>query len=427
MRRKIYSFLLLICLLLSCNGCQDTKETEKSNVSSQQDDTQKKEKSEVRSSFTTKQAETEEEQETQETKLTEETETESTQEEPGAIAASEDTYDYVALGNSITCNEIEEGLWWGNWGMAASSEEKDYVHLVSNWLGGQSVRPVTTTVLDLKKWEVAQKRDDILADYETYFNEHTDLITIQTGENITDYRDTLTMDYLNLVDFVKKKAPNALILMLGETLWPSELDRTQIRTVLGRFLFTSDDVFKTVDVLSGGEKVRLSLAKLMLRQANFLLLDEPTNHLDIVGKEALEEALNGYTGTILFVSHDRYFIKKIATAILHIDMQGKAVYYPFGYDQFDEDQQEKEKEQAPKKDAEIQRQTPKRNPNAREAAKLEKQIAEKEEQLEELRQKRFDPEYYHDYQKMNELDEQIDDLHNEIEHLMQRWEECLEG
>ena len=74
MRRKIYSFLLLICLLLSCNGCQDTKETEKSNVSSQQDDTQKKEKSEVRSSFTTKQAETEEEQETQETKLTEETE-----------------------------------------------------------------------------------------------------------------------------------------------------------------------------------------------------------------------------------------------------------------------------------------------------------------------------------------------------------------
>lgn len=170
MRRKIYSFLLLICLLLSCNGCQDTKETEKSNVSSQQDDTQKKEKSEVRSSFTTKQAETEEEQETQETKLTEETETESTQEEPGAIAASEDTYDYVALGNSITCNEIEEGLWWGNWGMAASSEEKDYVHLVSNWLGGQSVRPVTTTVLDLKKWEVAQKRDDILADYETYFS-----------------------------------------------------------------------------------------------------------------------------------------------------------------------------------------------------------------------------------------------------------------
>ena len=214
-----------------------------------------------------------------------------------------------------------------------------------------------------------------------------------------------------------------------EELWDDypELDRTQIRTVLGRFLFTSDDVFKTVDVLSGGEKVRLSLAKLMLRQASFLLLDEPTNHLDIVGKEALEEALNGYTGTILFVSHDRYFIKKIATAILHIDMQGKAVYYPFGYDQFDEDQQEKEKEQAPKKDAEIQRQTPKRNPNAREAAKLEKQIAEKEEQLEELRQKRFDPEYYHDYQKMNELDEQIDDLHNEIEHLMQRWEECLEG
>ncbi len=212
-----------------------------------------------------------------------------------------------------------------------------------------------------------------------------------------------------------------------EELWDDapELDRTQIRTLLGSFLFSSDEVFKTVDVLSGGEKVRLSLAKLMLKQANFLLLDEPTNHLDIVGKEALEEALNGFAGTILFVSHDRYFIQKIATAILQINADGTTTYFPFGYEQLE--QQHQEKTTPPPAEKEAPRTKERRNPNAREAARLEKQIAQKEEELEMLREKRFDPEYYHDYRKMNELDSQIDDLHNEIEHLMQRWEACLEG
>lgn len=212
-----------------------------------------------------------------------------------------------------------------------------------------------------------------------------------------------------------------------EELWDDapELDRTQIRTLLGSFLFSSDEVFKTVDVLSGGEKVRLSLAKLMLKQANFLLLDEPTNHLDIVGKEALEEALNGFAGTILFVSHDRYFIQKIATAILQINADGTTTYFPFGYEQLEQQHQEKTTPLPAEKEA--PRTKERRNPNAREAARLEKQIAQKEEELEMLREKRFDPEYYHDYRKMNELDSQIDDLHNEIEHLMQRWEACLEG
>ena len=96
------------------------------------------------------------------------------------------------------------------------------------------------------------------------------------------------------------------------------LDHTTIRNVLAAFLFTGDDVFKTIRLLSGGERGRVSLAKLMLSSANFLLLDEPTNHLDITSKEILETALNNYTGTVLYVSHDRYFIDKTATKILDL-------------------------------------------------------------------------------------------------------------
>ena len=97
-----------------------------------------------------------------------------------------------------------------------------------------------------------------------------------------------------------------------------DMTETEIRNLLAAFLFTGDDVFKMVCDLSGGERGRLSLAKLMLSESNFLILDEPTNHLDIVSKEILEHALNNYTGTVLYVSHDRYFINKTATGILHL-------------------------------------------------------------------------------------------------------------
>ena len=96
------------------------------------------------------------------------------------------------------------------------------------------------------------------------------------------------------------------------------LTNTKIRNVLAAFLFTGDDVFKRISDLSGGERGRVSLAKLMLSEANFLILDEPTNHLDIVSKEVLEQALNRYTGTVFFVSHDRYFINTVATRILDL-------------------------------------------------------------------------------------------------------------
>ena len=97
-----------------------------------------------------------------------------------------------------------------------------------------------------------------------------------------------------------------------------DMDNTQVRNVLAAFLFTGDDVFKRIGDLSGGERGRVSLAKLMLSESNFLILDEPTNHLDMVSREILEDALNQYTGTVLYVSHDRYFINRTATRILEL-------------------------------------------------------------------------------------------------------------
>ena len=111
------------------------------------------------------------------------------------------------------------------------------------------------------------------------------------------------------------------------------LDNTKIRSTLAAFLFTGDDVFKRIGDLSGGERGRVSLAKLMLSEANFLILDEPTNHLDIVSKEILEEALNRYTGTVLYVSHDRYFINTTATRILDLT-EGCLVNYIGNYDYY---------------------------------------------------------------------------------------------
>lgn len=211
-----------------------------------------------------------------------------------------------------------------------------------------------------------------------------------------------------------------------EEIWDEYPDytHTEIRKILGQFMFTADDVYKSCLVLSGGEKVRLSLAKLMLSRANLLVLDEPTNHLDIMGKEALENALLEYTGTILFVSHDRYFIQKLATGILHID-KGRADYYALNYNEYQDKLNgktpvinvKKQEAEEPVSSSKQQRDYAKR------AATLEKQITRAEEELEQLRALRFEPEYYHDYQKMQQLDDQIDEKHNEIAHLMEQWEQ----
>ena len=124
------------------------------------------------------------------------------------------------------------------------------------------------------------------------------------------------------------------------------LTETEIRNMLAAFLFTGDDVFKLISALSGGERGRVSLAKLMLSEANFLILDEPTNHLDIASKEILEEALNSYTGTVLYVSHDRYFINQTATRILDLTNQA-IVNYIGDYDYYLEKREELTEKYAP--------------------------------------------------------------------------------
>ncbi len=124
----------------------------------------------------------------------------------------------------------------------------------------------------------------------------------------------------------------------------SDMDNTQVRNVLAAFLFTNDDVFKQVKNLSGGERGRVSLAKLMLSDANFLLLDEPTNHLDIDSKEILEHAINSFEGTVLYVSHDRYFINTTASRILNLTKQ-QIVNYPGNYDYYLEKKEDAERAQ----------------------------------------------------------------------------------
>lgn len=113
------------------------------------------------------------------------------------------------------------------------------------------------------------------------------------------------------------------------------LTETEARNALGAFLFSGEDVFKNVNMLSGGEKVRLALCKILKTRPNVLVLDEPTNHMDIVGKETLESMLRDFEGTLIFVSHDRYFVKKVATQLLVFEDETTNLYQ-FGYEQYQE-------------------------------------------------------------------------------------------
>ncbi|NLC06135.1 MAG: ABC-F family ATP-binding cassette domain-containing protein [Erysipelothrix sp.] len=206
-----------------------------------------------------------------------------------------------------------------------------------------------------------------------------------------------------------------------EEVWDEypHLNKTQIRTVLGSFLFKGDDVFKSISVLSGGEKVRCQLAKLMLKGSNLLLLDEPTNHLDIESKEALEEALKNYDGTILFVSHDRYFIQQVANGVARIE-DGKLVVNMLDVNEALQKKQSEEVITKSKESSPVVISNEKRRLR-RQIEKILLELQEEHEHIEQLRDLRYEPEYYHDYQKMDELNQEIDRVNNELANKEQLW------
>src|SRR5699024_7767333 len=212
------------------------------------------------------------------------------------------------------------------------------------------------------------------------------------------------------------------------------VDEKDIRTVLGNFLFSGEDVLKPVHALSGGEKARLALAKLRMQQANLLILDEPTNHLDIDSKEVLEAALMDFPGTIIFVSHHRYFINKITDQI--VEMQPDRVHVYLGdYDYYIEKKKE-EKELKELLEAEQAKQhvdTGKSNYQkgkeeqrekrriARKITALEEDIEEHETKLAILENEMAEPEVYQDHEKALEYTKEVSELKQEIEQLMEEW------
>ena len=217
----------------------------------------------------------------------------------------------------------------------------------------------------------------------------------------------------------------------------------KIRDMLGAFLFRGDDVYKSLDVLSGGEKSRIALLQLLLSPVNLLVLDEPTNHLDIHSKDVLISALKDFGGTVIFVSHDRGFIDGLATSVLALE-PGKFSKYPGGYEYFLEQTEGKENsnngdilamegkssetvqetvsetklnwEEQKKRDAE-------RRKLEKEVSKLEDKISELEEKKSELETKMADPSVYSNGEKAKAVQRDIDDVEKELEEVNAMWEE----
>lgn len=187
-----------------------------------------------------------------------------------------------------------------------------------------------------------------------------------------------------------------------------KLTHTEVRSALGAFLFTGEDVFKPVNALSGGEKVRLELCKIFQRKPNFLILDEPTNHMDIIGKETLEKILKEYTGTILFVSHDRYFIKQVASSVLVFE-EDRVQLYPHGYEYYLEQAAKKAIEQKTQIIREVKEKksytTPGKEKARREAKirKLEENLAQCDEEMKRLQEELNSQEVVSDYIRLTEL------------------------
>ena len=214
--------------------------------------------------------------------------------------------------------------------------------------------------------------------------------------------------------------------------FPALNDR-EVRSSLAAFLFTGEEVFKEIDVLSGGEKVRLKLCEIFKKGPNLLLLDEPTNHMDIIGKESLENILKEYKGTLIFVSHDRYFVNKIADSLLVFD-KDKVTYFAGTYEEYLEKRQ-KESEIIQLENKIVKEEKNKNNDYFKNKertkiknriTKLEKEINELEESISKIKEEMLSDEVVADYIRLTSLQEEIERVNKEIEVKMAEWESLEE-
>lgn len=208
----------------------------------------------------------------------------------------------------------------------------------------------------------------------------------------------------------------------------------EARSALGAFLFSGEDVFKNVDVLSGGEKVRLALCKIFKHKPNFLILDEPTNHMDIIGKETLEQLLKDFSGTLLFVSHDRYFVKKIAQHIISFEGKETVKWFEYGYEEYEEFQLKKPAQTneatlpspALKKQSKTSYTTPAKEKSRRERAlaKAEEKVSALENKVQQLNSELQKEENLSDYIRLSELQAELAEAEEALQQAMLTWEEA---
>ena len=215
-------------------------------------------------------------------------------------------------------------------------------------------------------------------------------------------------------------------------------DNTEFRNRLGRFLFGEEDISKRVCDLSGGEKVRLCLAKIFERKPNLLILDEPTNHLDILGKESLEEIINSFEGTVVFVSHDRYFVKKISTKILLFEERAReAKFFEFGYEDYEKYLREKDmlesQNDSPVKSANEQvtetsnkrsyNENKQKNRDEKKIKKLEEEITKIEAEIKEISKKLDNSHIQSDFEELAKIQNEIDVKNEELTEKYNLWSE----
>lgn len=228
--------------------------------------------------------------------------------------------------------------------------------------------------------------------------------------------------------------------MVIDEIWDEypKLNQTTIRNALAAFLFQGEDVFKEVSILSGGEKSRLSLLKLMLSKSNFLLLDEPTNHLDMQSREVLEAALSNYAGTVLFISHDRYFLNKVATKIVELKTEG-AIEYKGGYSYYISKRNSIsngkaiEKKGYVKEDSSGKNQWLRQKEEQAEQRRRQKRLEEIEWEIEDVEARIDDinmlldqPDIFSDYEKCHELSLNSKDLEIKLDRLYEEWSQLSE-